>query len=309
VVLARGDDDGISAWHNVCQHRGARVVSESGRCQSGTFRCPWHGFGYDLTGCVTNVPFRESFDEHELQGLRAPSVAVRELWGFAWICLRPETSLEEYLGPLLPELGWYGLQDFETRYRAQWRMQTNWKTVVDAFNETWHVPFTHKDTLSQLVLWRQAHLRDLSPHSMMTIPVKRKGDAPADEDADPRSTMIGHFLAFPNTFFSCFPTHLQMWSVWPITPRESVMDAWGVVGPTPAGMTDQEWALRNDRDWEHFTEVAGQDAEVLDEASRVYDSLGFRRNMFNMAEGRLTIFHRTLDDMVSGRWPSPIGAP
>ena len=74
------------------------------------------------------------------------------------------------------------------------------------------------------------------------------------------------------------------------------MAAWGIVGPTPAGMSDDDWADRNERDWEHFAEVARQDAEVLDDAGRVYDSLGFRRNMFNTAEGRLTIFHRTLEE-------------
>lgn len=301
VVIARQDDGTVAAWHNVCQHRGARLVRESGHCYSGTFRCPWHGFGYDLGGCVTNVPLRNSFDEGELDGLQAPKVGVAELWGFVWISLRPGQPLDGYLGALLDELGWYHLERFETRYRVQWQMQANWKTVVDAFNETWHVPFTHKDTLSSIVQWRDAHLRDLSPHSMMTIPIKRKTEAPAD--ADPRSIMIGHFLCFPNNIFSCFATHLQMWSVWPVSPRESVMAAWGIVGPTPAGMGDDEWAVRNERDWEHFVEVARQDAEVLDDAGRVYDSLGFRRNMFNTAEGRLTIFHRTLEELVSGSCP------
>jgi choline monooxygenase len=308
VVIARRDDGALSAWHNVCQHRGARVVRESGHCHSGTFICPWHGFGYDLAGCATNVPIRNTFDEKELEGLRIPEVGVRELWGFIWICLQPQNSLEEYLGPLLDELGWYGLDRFETRYRKQWRMRANWKTVVDAFNETWHVPMTHRDTLSHIVLWREAHLRDLTPHSMMTIPIKLK--RPAPEGEDPRASMIGHFLAFPNTIYSCFPTHLQMWSVWPVNVRESVMNTWGIVGPTPPGMTDDEWALRNDRDWEHFVEVARQDAEVLDDAGHVHGSLGYRRNMFNVPEGRLTIFHRTLEEIISGgRWPTSVPDP
>lgn len=297
VVICRQDDGSISAWHNVCQHRGARLVGESGNCESGTFVCPWHGFGYDLTGCVSSVPMRDTFDENELEGLRAPAVAAQELWGFVWICLEPQTSLEEYLGPLGEELGWYGLDRFETRFRVQWRMKVNWKTVVDAFNETWHVPVAHSDTLSHIVLWRQAHLRDLSPHSMMTIPIKRKEPPPADED--PRASGIGHFLAFPNTIFSCFATHLQMWSVWPVNSRESVMNAWGVVGPAPPGVSDEEWTVRNERDWAHFLVVGGQDAEVLDGVSCVWDSLGYKRNMFNVPEGRLTIFHRTLDEILS----------
>lgn len=252
------------------------------------------------TGCVKNVPLREAFDPDELAGARTPPVAVAELWGFVWICLtEPRRTLEEHLGPLFDELGWYGLDRFETRFRAELRLNVNWKVVMDAFNETWHVPFTHHDTLSDIVVWRDAHLRDLHPHSMMTIPLKRKPGAPPPEDPDPRSSMIGHFLAFPNTIFSCFSTHLQMWSVWPVTQQETVMAAWGIVGPTPSGINDDEWERHNERDWEHFVEVARQDAEVLDDAGRVQDSLGFRRNMFNTAEGRLTAFHRAIDEIVS----------
>src|SRR5688500_6036276 len=37
VVIVRLDDGSLSAWHNVCQHRGARLVSESGTCPTGSF--------------------------------------------------------------------------------------------------------------------------------------------------------------------------------------------------------------------------------------------------------------------------------
>jgi phenylpropionate dioxygenase-like ring-hydroxylating dioxygenase large terminal subunit len=65
----------------------------------------------------------------------------------------------------------YSLDGFTTRRRHSATLHANWKIVVDAFNETWHVPFTHKDTLSDLVRWREAVLRITSPHSWMTIPV------------------------------------------------------------------------------------------------------------------------------------------
>src|SRR5262245_5348841 len=72
VVVVRLDDGTLSAWHNVCQHRGARLVRETGQCPKGKFRCPWHGFAYDLEGKVTTVPLRDSFPESEIEGLRAP---------------------------------------------------------------------------------------------------------------------------------------------------------------------------------------------------------------------------------------------
>ena len=146
VVIARLDDGTLSAWHNVCQHRGARLVQETGRCPLASFKCPWHGFAYDLEGRVQHVPLREAFDEKELDGLRAPQVRVEEWSGFVWLTFGDSTSLLEHLGELADDLGGYGLGEWEWRYRESWTIHANWKTVIDAFNETWHVPFTHKNT-------------------------------------------------------------------------------------------------------------------------------------------------------------------
>ncbi len=299
VVVVRLDDGTLAAWHNVCQHRGARLVDASGTCETGTFKCPWHGFSYDLEGRVANVPLRGSFDERELAGLRAPSVAVTEWAGLVWIALTDDVPpLHEYLGEIKGELDGYGLDEFRTVYRAQWNIGANWKTVIDGFNETWHVPFTHKDSLAGMVQWRDAAFTILEPHSMMTIPYKRRKNASEQNGStDHRKTMICHYLAFPNTIFSCFPTHLQMFTSWPAGPRETVFTASHVMGPTPKGMTDDEWAQRGQRDWEHFLTVAAEDVEVLTAAGKVYESLGFRRNMFNRAEARLTAFHATVNEM------------
>jgi len=270
IVIARRDDGSVSAWHNVCQHRGAKLISESGHCKTGRFKCPWHGFAYNLDGKVTGVPMKELFDPAELADLR------------------------ESLGDLHDELAWYGLDGFETRYRTEIKLKANWKLVIDAFNETWHVPFTHTDTLAGMMLWRDAVLKLAPPHSWMTLPVRGFSEI-AQPGADHRETHLCHYTVFPNTIFSCFPTHLQMWSVWPLSPTETILSAWGVVGPTPERLTDEKWAARNDRDWEHFLHVVKEDCEVIDEAGTLSASLGFRRNMFCTAEGRLTAFHEEVN--------------
>jgi choline monooxygenase len=303
IVIVRLDDGSIVAWHNVCQHRGARLVSKSGSCPTGKFRCPWHGFGYDLEGAVTNVPLRESFDPAELEGLRVPPVRATEWSGFVWVTFSDETpELREYLGVIGDELEGYGLDRFTTKYRTAFDLKANWKLCVDAFNETWHVPFTHKDTLTGLILWRDAALKLEPPHSWMTLPVR--GFTDKSDATDHRKSHLCHYLVFPNTIFSCFPTHLQMWSTWPVSPTHTVLQAWGVVGPTPEGMTDEKWARHNDRDWEHFLSVVYEDAEVINEFASVVNSRGFRRNMFNTAESRLTAFHAEVNGIVGKPGPT-----
>ena len=291
VVITRQPDGGLSAWHNVCQHRGARLAEKSGHCKAGKFKCPWHGLIYDLAGKCIFVPLRETFDERELEGLRTPPVRAVEWSGLVWITLSEKTpELLEYLGNIRDELGYYQLENFEIRYRATLELNANWKVVVDAFNETWHVPFTHQETLSGLMLWREARLRVCPPHSWMTLPIAGYTEKLGPE-VDHRKANVCHYTVFPNTIFSCFSTHLQMWTIWPLSPTQSVLVAWGLVGPAPRGLSEEQWDEESDRNWQHFINVTSEDARILNQFGTVAKSIGFKRVMFNSAESRLSAFH------------------
>ena len=62
VVVTRLDDGGVAAFHNVCQHRGARLVDHPAGCAE-RFTCPWHGWVYDRTGDLVAVPERADFEQ------------------------------------------------------------------------------------------------------------------------------------------------------------------------------------------------------------------------------------------------------
>ena len=300
VVIVRRDDGSLAAWHNVCQHRGARLVAESGHCEKGRFVCPWHGFTYDLEGKLRFAPMKGAFEDDRMDGLRTPPVRVDSYGGFAWLCLDDDVPpLKEYLADIGQELDWFGLDEFDVRFRFDVMLDANWKVVVDAFNETWHVPFTHQATLSDIVEWGKAHLRICDPHSWMTIPVKGLTDnKPAD--ADHRQAHITHYLAFPNSIYSNFPTHLQTWTIWPVGPDRTHFVAYGMVGPAPEGVPADKWARRNQRDWEHFEAVSREDIGVINGWGSVARSLGQRDYLFNTAEGRLTAFHREIARRTGG---------
>ena len=121
---------------------------------------------------------KTAFDKDRIDNSRTPLVRVEEYGGFIWICLSEETpDLKTYLGDIGTQLDWFKIEGFETRYRFDAMLDANWKVVVDAFNETWHVPFTHQQTIADIVQWGKAHLRICDPHSWMSIPVKGLTDS------------------------------------------------------------------------------------------------------------------------------------
>jgi hypothetical protein len=82
-----------------------------------------------------------------------------------------------------------------------------------------------------------------------------------------------------------------MWSAWPISPDETLLNAYQLTGPTPEGTSDEQWERSTKGDWAHFLDVLAEDSEVINNISTVVHSKGFVRNMFNTAESRLTAFH------------------
>src|SRR3546814_10506568 len=77
LVIVRGKDNQIRAFHNICSHRGMKLVwDEKGR--GGKFSCPYHAWMYNSVGELTHIPDEGCFphvnkrsEEHtsELQSL------------------------------------------------------------------------------------------------------------------------------------------------------------------------------------------------------------------------------------------------
>ena len=55
LIVCRNRDGALRAHHNVCRHRGSRLVSEPGRVER-FFQCPYHAWAYDLDGTCLGTP-------------------------------------------------------------------------------------------------------------------------------------------------------------------------------------------------------------------------------------------------------------
>ena len=184
MIIIRQEDGTISAWHNVCLHRGAKLVAGSGSAKGGLITCPWHGFSYSTAGELSRIPLADTFDSSAIANRRCQAVRMESWGGYCWLTFSDsQKPLTQYLGGLYDELSYYNLDTFATPYRASFTINANWKATVDAFNETWHVPFTHRDTLGGLMRWKEARIRIDSPHSWMTLPVKSLPSARARRPA------------------------------------------------------------------------------------------------------------------------------
>ncbi|GAM04288.1 aromatic ring-hydroxylating oxygenase subunit alpha [Novosphingobium sp. MBES04] len=152
VVIVRTGPDSLRAHHNVCPHRGRRLVdtppgARNAQGQARGFICGYHGWSFGLDGANTHVPQEDDWQGALCNG-RADLTPVRvDTWGgWIWISLDPEgESLEAYLGVLPEMLDPYRLQDMRARWRKWIVFECNWKVAMEAFCETYHVATTHPE--------------------------------------------------------------------------------------------------------------------------------------------------------------------
>jgi nitrite reductase/ring-hydroxylating ferredoxin subunit len=145
VVVLRTDDMGVIAFHNVCRHRGVRLVEGRGRCENG-FVCPFHGWCYGVDGANTFVPRKKTFTEHNRMPGDLDLAPVRcEVWGgCAFINLDDEAPpLRQCIEPFATTQDAWKVESLRAEWWYACRLPVNWKLAEEAFMEQYHVIQTH----------------------------------------------------------------------------------------------------------------------------------------------------------------------
>ncbi len=150
VVIVRDRDGGVRGFHNICRHRGNKLVwndfpneETSGTCRQ--FTCKYHGWRYDLDGSLTFVQQESEFFDLDKADFGLVPVQT-EVWeGFIFVNLDPDntTSVREYLGGFGAGIEGYPFGEMTQVYKYRATVGSNWKLFIDAFAEFYHAPVLH----------------------------------------------------------------------------------------------------------------------------------------------------------------------
>ncbi|ABW13741.1 Rieske (2Fe-2S) domain protein [Parafrankia sp. EAN1pec] len=150
IIVVRDNEDQIRAFHNVCRHRGNKLVwndfpHEEVAGTARQFQCKYHAWRYGLDGTCTFVQQEAEF--FDLDKSKLGLAAVRcEVWeGFIFINLDNEdtTPVREYLGRFAKGMEGYPFDQMTEVYRYRAHVKSNWKLYIDAFAEFYHAPVLH----------------------------------------------------------------------------------------------------------------------------------------------------------------------
>jgi phenylpropionate dioxygenase-like ring-hydroxylating dioxygenase large terminal subunit len=146
---------GLRAYYNVCSHRGRRLLdtppgAHDARGNKRGFVCGYHGWGYDLEGRCVHVSERDDWPRGLTDDkIRLGPVRVDTWAGWIFINMDPDAEpLRDYLEPAATLLEPFQLENMRYRWRRWLVFDCNWKVALEAFMETYHVPYTHPEFMA-----------------------------------------------------------------------------------------------------------------------------------------------------------------
>jgi len=229
LILVRVRDGSIKCYHNICRHRGMKLVKDKGNVK--TIRCSYHCWTYGLEGNLMATPSiagvnqnnAENFDLSELSLIEVRSSQYFDII-FANIDGKA-VDLDEYLKPVRERVE--GTFDFSlvkpadpATGRGSRDYQVNWKIVLEGGIEDYHLPFVHKafdhskDYTSEIggtVYSGFSSRRSLAESQKRYATKAADGNAlpffPNMEETGIAQTVI--LFIFPSTILTCTPSYVS----------------------------------------------------------------------------------------------------
>ena len=149
IILLRDSNKKLRAFANVCRHRGARLLDGQGNCKG--LRCPFHSWFYGLDGKLIAAPHMEKIKAFDKAQNGLISYRAEERLGFVFVCLNDDTpDINTYLGDLEDIHAPWPMETLVSVRRQETIVDCNWKMFIEVFNEYYHLPFVHPNTVDSI---------------------------------------------------------------------------------------------------------------------------------------------------------------
>lgn len=167
LIIARNKEGTLQAFHNMCRHRGVEVAEGKGNARS--FKCPYHGWTYDLNGQLVGAAYMKDTDGFDPSSCRLPRIHLEEWRGNIFISFAQQPKpFAEATADLERDFAILHTENCRLADITRTTLECNWKFFHENLMDYYHVGVLHAKTFGARFSWTPENLV-LKPNGGLTM--------------------------------------------------------------------------------------------------------------------------------------------
>jgi Rieske 2Fe-2S family protein len=167
IIISRAHDGAFRAFYNMCVHRGVEVAQGCGNVRA--FKCPYHGWTYDLDGRLTGAGYMKDCVGFEASRERLTPLRIDTWRKNVFVSFDAAAPpLADHVAEFEKDFAFLRMDDCRLGNRIVLDLACNWKFVHENLMDFYHVGVLHAKTFGARFAWRDDHVH-LQPRGGISI--------------------------------------------------------------------------------------------------------------------------------------------
>jgi choline monooxygenase len=296
LVVVRGEDGILRAFHNVCRHRAGPPATGCGNRK--LFRCSYHGWTYRLDGALLVTPEFDGVEDFDPREFGLTPVRLEEWFNLIFVNLDEEAEpLIASLGNLPAQAGKFEFGNMKFFERRAYDMKCNWKTYVDNYLEGYHLPSVHPG-LNRELNYNEYVVEPAARHVRQWSPIRgaQPGDAAPRRYRQAREDLTAdYFWVFPNWMLNCYPDNVSVNMILPLEPERTLaIFEWYLPKKALGSEAARKSVAFSD-------EIQGEDIAICEVVQKNLHSRSYTSGRYSVKQEKgVHAFHRIYRELMPG---------
>jgi glycine betaine catabolism A len=297
LILSRGPNRTVHALANVCRHRGTRLIESEEVVPAKRIVCPYHAWTYAPDGSLVSLPRPDCFPGLEPGDRPLLRFPAAEAGGVIWFA-RGEDADFKPAHALTPDFDAFGMADLHLYKRRTHAVAANWKQIIDAFLESYHVQRLHAATIADFFADGITAADMIGPHQRAAVGRADYLSAIDRNDwSQLRRAVTYTYFLFPSAVIVVSPDYINLLVVMPQAVGSTLVEDFMLI-PEPPQSEEAETHWRRSWDLLDGDTFAGEDFRAAALCQRGIESGLLTQVTLGTLESGIAGFHARVEALL-----------